>query len=346
MASNDKGMEEMMQRTRFGTLCLVALGLVVGLFPGLASTAAAQKVDATLASVNSAAYINPRMQQLFIKKVAEKTNGQVVIKWVGSGQLGGLKENLEAIIAGNLELCGVNNANLGPLYSGTQLFDLPFIFRDYEHMKKVVRGPIGQQVYAELERRTGIKLIMTGLPDGARSIWNRTRPVRTPEDVRGLKLRVMEAPMMVDTFKTLGAIPTPMSSTEVYMAAKQGVIDGAEWGPLGMIEQKSYETAKYYTLTKHFNMPGSVGMSAKWFNSLSKDQQRAIMEAAEEARAWFDQEFDADEAKALAEVKQRGMEVIETPNMEPFRAAVKPVYDRYADKVGGWQMIQAVLDTK
>jgi len=336
----------MMKGTRLATLCLVALALVVGLLPGLPSTAVAQKVDATLASVNSAAYINPRMQQLFIQKVAEKTNGQVVIKWVGSGQLGGLKENLEAVIAGNLELCGVNNANLGPLYSGTQLFDLPFIFRDYEHMKKVVRGPIGQQVYAELERRTGIKLIMTGLPDGARSIWNRTRPVRTPEDVRGLKLRVMEAPLMVDTFKTLGAIPTPMSSTEVYMAAKQGVIDGAEWGPLGMIEQKSYETAKYYTLTKHFNMPGSVGMSAKWFNSLSKDQQRAIMEAAEEARAWFDQEFGADEAKALAEVKQRGMEVIETPNMEPFRAAVKPVYDRYADKVGGWQLIQAVLDTK
>ena len=73
---------------------------------------------------------------------------------------------------------------------------------------------------------------------------------------------------MVDTFRALGAIPTPMASTEVYMAAKQGVIDGAEWGPLGIIEQKSYETAKYYTLTKHFNMPGSVGMSAKWFNGL------------------------------------------------------------------------------
>jgi tripartite ATP-independent transporter DctP family solute receptor len=335
-----------MKGCRLATLSLVALGLVVGLIPIWPSHVAAQKVEATLASVNSAAYINPRMQMLFIQKVTEKTNGQVAIKWVGSGQLGGLKENLEAIIAGNLEMCGVNNANLGPLYPGTQLFDLPFIFRDYEHMKHVVRGPIGQQVYAELERRTGIKLIMTGLPDGARSIWNRTRPVRTPEDVRGLKLRVMEAPLMVDTFKALGAIPTPMSSTEVYMAAKQGVIDGAEWGPLGIIEQKSYETAKYYTLTKHFNMPGSVGMSAKWFNGLKPEHQKAIMEAAEEARAWFDQQFDADETKALAEVKQRGMEVIEAPSVEPFRAAVKPVYDRYADRVGGWTMIQAVLDTK
>lgn len=317
-----------------------------GLLAWPSGASAGPKIEATLASVNSAAYINPRMQMFFIKRVAEKTNGDLMIKWVGSGQLGGLKENLEAIIAGNLEMCGVNNANLAPLYPNTMLFDFPFIFRDYEHMKRVVRGPIGQQVYGEFEKKTGIKLIMTGLPDGARSIWNRTRPVRTPADVKGLKLRVMEAPLMVDTFKALGAIPTPMASTEVYMAAKQGVIDGAEWGPLGIIEQKSYETAKYYTLTKHFNMPGSVAVGAKWFNGLPKEYQQAIMEAAEEARAWFDKEFDATEARALAETKQRGMEVIENPDIEPFRAAVKPVYDKYADKVGGWKMIQAVLDTK
>jgi tripartite ATP-independent transporter DctP family solute receptor len=335
-----------MKGTRLATLCLVALGLAMGLIPVWPSTAAAQKVEATLASVNSAAYINPRMQMLFIQKVAEKTNGQLAIKWVGSGQLGGLKENLEAVIAGNLEMCGVNNANLAPLYPNTMLFDFPFIFRDYDHMKKVVRGSIGQQVYSDLEQKTGIKLIMTGLPDGARSIWNRRRPVLSPDDVKGLKLRVMEAPLMVDTFRALGAIPTPMSSTEVYMAAKQGVIDGAEWGPLGIIEQKSYETAKYYTLTKHFNMPGSVGMSAKWFNGLKPEYQKAIMEAAEEARAWFDKEFDADEARALAEVRKRGMEIVENPDIERFRTAVKPVYDKYADKVGGWKMIQAVLDTK
>jgi tripartite ATP-independent transporter DctP family solute receptor len=335
-----------MKGTRLATLCLVALGLAVGLISGWPSTAAAQKVEATLASVNSPAYINPRMQMIFIQKVAEKTNGQLTIKWVGSGQLGGLKENLEAIIGGNLELCGVNNANLAPLYPNTMLFDFPFIFRDYEHMKKVVRGPIGQQIYGEFEQKTGIKLIMTGLPDGARSIWNRRRPVLSPDDVKGLKLRVMEAPLMVDTFRALGAIPTPMASTEVYMAAKQGVIDGAEWGPLGIIEQKSYETAKYYTLTKHFNMPGSVGMSAKWFNGLKPEYQKAIMEAAEEARVWFDKEFDADEARALAEVKKRGMEIVENPDIERFRTAVKPVYEKYADKVGGWKMIQAVLDTK
>ena len=85
-------------------------------------------------------------------------------------------------------------------------------------------------------------------------------------------------------------------------------------GAARIIEQKSYETAKYYTLTKHFYMPGSVGMSAKWFNGLEPEYQKAIMEAAEEARAWFDEEFDADEARALAEVKKRGMEIVENPD--------------------------------
>jgi len=313
----------------------------------LASQAGAQqKIEATLASVNTADYINPRMQMVFIERVKQKTNGAVDIKWVGSGQLGGLKENTEAIIAGNLELCGMANANLGPISPGPMLFDLPFIFRDYDHMKKVTRGPIGQKVYQEFADKTGIMLIMTGLPDGARSVWNRVRPVRTPADMKGLKLRVMQTPLLVDAFALLGAIPAPMSSTEVYMAAKQGVIDGAEWGPMGMIEQKSYETAKYYTLTKHLNSPGSVAMSAKWYQSLSKPQQEAIMSSAEEARAWFDSQFDKEEAAALEDVKRRGMEVIENPDIAPFVAAVRPVYDKYAERVGGWPMIQAVLDTK
>ena len=263
------------------------------------------------------------MQMVFIEKVKEKTNGGLDIKWVGSGQLGGLKENLEAVIAGNLEMCGVANANLGPLSPGPMLFDLPFIFRDYDHMKKVTRGPIGEKVFKEFEDKTGIMLIMTGLPDGARSIWNEVRPVRTPEDIKGLKLRVMQTPLLVDAFTLLGAIPTPMSSTEVYMAVKQGVIDGAEWGPLGMIEQKSYETAKYYTLTKHLNSPGSVAVSAKWFNSLPSRLPGRDHEASEEARDWFDAEFDKSEAAALEELQApRAWRSSKTPTSAPFIDAV------------------------
>lgn len=316
-----------------------AAGLVGGIAFGRDARA---KVTATFASVNTPAYINPRMQMRFIEEVRQRSNGDIDINWVGSGQLGGLKENLEAIIAGNLEFCGVANANLGPLYAGAQLFDLPFLFRTTDDMVRVTRGPIGQEIWDGVEKKTGIKLIMAGLPDGARSIWNSKRPVHTPADVKGLKIRVIQAPMMIDTFVALGAIPAPMASTEVYMAARQGVIDGAEWSPLGMIEQKSYEEAKYYTLTEHLNSPGSVAMSAAWFNALSPEQQQIILTAADHARSWFDENFAKEEAAALVAVKQKGMEVIEHPDKQPFIDAVKPVYDKYAAQVGGVDKIKAV----
>jgi tripartite ATP-independent transporter DctP family solute receptor len=313
----------------------------LGMAAGALALPALGKTQASFASVNTAAYINPRMQVRFIDEVRTRTNGEIDIKWVGSGQLGSLKENLESIIAGNLEFCGVANSNLGPLYPPAQLFDLPFIFRNTEHMTKVARGPIGQAIWDGLEKKTGIKLIMLGLPDGARSIWNNRRPVHSPADTKGLKLRVIQAPIMIDTFVALGAIPAPMDSTAVYMAVKQGVIDGAEWGPLGMIEQKSYEEAKYYTLTQHLNPPGSVAMSAAWFNELPKNQQEIILSAADNARAWFDETFAAEEGAALKQVKEKGVEVIEHPELGPFVDAVKLVYEKYADQVGGLDKIKA-----
>jgi tripartite ATP-independent transporter DctP family solute receptor len=232
-----------MSGKRFGRMTGLGFVAVTVLLGWTLPASAAQKVEAALASPNNPEIILVRAMTLFANKVAEKTKGDVTIKVVHSGQLGGMKENFESIMAGNLEMAQVNNAFLANLYPGTTLFDLPFLFRDNEHMKKVVRGPIGQQVYADFEKKIGIKLFMTGLADGPRSVWNRRRAVRVPDDMKGIKLRVMQGPLMVDTFKALGAIPTPMPFPEVYMAAKQGVIDGAEQPPFGVVELKANEVA-------------------------------------------------------------------------------------------------------
>jgi len=307
---------------------------------------AGQQITASLAAVNPPDVIIVRGMSLFAKKVGEKSNNGLVINVAPSGQLGGMKEAFEAVMAGTLEAAQVNNAFLGTLYPGTQLFDLPFVFRDNEHMQKVVRGPIGQQVYAELEKRTGIKILMSGLADGPRSVFNRRRAIYSPEDMKGIKIRVMQSPLMVDTFKALGAIPTPLPAPDVYMAMKQGVVDGAETPPFGVFAFKAYEVAKYYSLTKHFAMPSALGLSVKWFNGLSADHQRAILAAADEARAWYDQQFDAENVMAFKDMKEKGMEVNDVKDLQQFRDAMKPVYDKYAGQVGGWSMIQAVLDTK
>lgn len=326
----------------------IACAAVIALLPTLGSrdAVAQPKMEATLATVNAATFLIVRMESLFAEKVKEKTNGGLTITVVTDGQLGGIQENVEAIMAGNLELAQINNANLGAFHSGTMLFDLPFVFRDNNHMRNVVRGDIGKQVYGEFEKKTGVRLFVTGIADGPRSVWNRNRPVVTPADMKGLKLRVMQAPILVDTFTALGAIPTPMAYPEVYMAAKQGVIDGADTPPAGLIDMKAPEIAKYYSLTAHVAMPSGIAMNAKWFDSLPKSYQDAMVEAATEASAWYDTTYDDDAAKAIGVVESQGMVVNKVADADAFRTAVKGVYEKYAQRVGGQGAIDAVLAVK
>lgn len=330
-----------MMRTRWiGLTCAAAMALV----PMWAR--AEEKIEATLATVNAASFLIPRMEILFAQKVAEKTNNGLVITVVTDGQLGGIQENVEAIMAGNLEMAQINNANLGAFYSGTMLFDLPFVFRDNDHMRDVVRGEIGKKVYDEFEKKTGVRLLISGLADGPRSVWNRKHPVTTPEDMKGLKLRVMQAPILVDTFTALGAIPTPMAYPEVYMAAKQGVIDGADTPPAGLIDMKAPEIAKYYSLTAHVAMPSGVAVNAAWFDALPDVYKKAMTEAAAEASAWYDETYDSDAKKAIGVVESQGMSVNQVKDPDAFRNAVKGVYAKYADRVGGQAAIDAVIATK
>lgn len=318
---------------------------VVALLPAWAANAQ-DKIEATLATVNAATFLMPRMEILFAEKVAEKTNNGLVITVVTDGQLGGIQENVEAIMAGNLEMAQINNANLGAFHQGTMLFNLPFVFRDNDHMRKVVRGEIGQKVYGELEEKTGVHLLISGLADGPRSVWNKKHPVKTPDDMKGLKLRVMQAPILVDTFTALGAIPTPMAYPEVYMAAKQGVIDGADTPPAGLIDMKAPEIAQYYSLTAHVAMPSGIAMSKAWFDELPEAYQKAVLEAAAEASDWYDRTYDEDAVKAIGVVESQGMTVNQVADPEAFRNAVKGVYEKYADRVGGQAAIDAVINTR
>jgi tripartite ATP-independent transporter DctP family solute receptor len=308
--------------------------------------APAKEYKATFAGILAPNHLLTRAYSMFAEKVAEKTGGAVKIRVAHSGQLGGIKETADDVIAGNLEFAQLNNAALGPLYPPAMLFDLPFIFRDNEHMKKVVRGPIGTQIYDAFTDKTGMIIIMAGMADGPRSVWNRVRPISKPDDLKGMKLRVMESSLMIDTFRVLGAVPQPMPFPEVYMAAKQGVIDGAETPPAGLIAMKAPELAKYYSFTNHFSLPAMAGMNAKWFKSLPAPYQKAILDSAQEARAWYDQEYTKDEQAALAEAKKEGMLVNEVADIGEFRKRMQPVYEKYLVRVGGQGMIDKVQAVK
>jgi len=326
-------------------LSLMLTTLALGL-PAAGSAMAQTKTEATLAGILPREHLLTKSFQVFADKLAEKTGGALTVKVVHSSQLGGLKETTEATISGNLEFTQINNALLGSFYSRTMLFDLPFIFRDNDHMKKVVRGTMGTEIYKEFEARAGLKILMAGLPDGPRSVWNSKRQIVQPADMKGMRLRVMESPIMIATFEQLGAIPVPMAFPEVYMAARQGVIDGAETPAGALTPMRVPEIAKYYSLTRHFALPAAIAVNSAWFAKRPKAQQDAILQAAEEARAWYDSEYDADEKASLAAAVKDGLVVNEVGNVEDFRKAVAKVYDTYRERVGGDAQIQAVMAVK
>lgn len=283
---------------------------------------------------------------LFAKKVQEKTNGRLLIKTVSSAVLGGTRECMEAVMMADIQITHTHNTIFGKYYEPLMLFDLPFLFRDDEHMYKVTRGPIGQKLHKELEKKTRIMMLQLGRGEGARSFFNKLRPIRKPEDLKGMKLRVMESPLTMDTLRALGATPTPMPSTDVYLSIKQGIIDGGDLPEWAYLSQHQEEVAKYVSLTRHYNMPGGLGCNADWFAGLPKDIQTAVIEAANESLVWHDAEFKKEVARNHKEIREKGGIINEVEDINLFRDKVKSIYEKYAEKVGGMSLINEVIAVK
>jgi tripartite ATP-independent transporter DctP family solute receptor len=220
--------------------------------------------------------------------------------------------------------------------------DLPFLFRDREHAYKVLDGPIGRELLETFSIK-GVK----GLAfweNGFRHITNNLRPINKPEDLKGIKIRTMENKVHLAAFKAFGASPTPMAWSEVYTALQQKTIDGQE-NPVAIIfHQKIYEVQKYLALTGHFYSPTPLLMSLKAFNSLPKNFQAIFIETALEC-ATFERNLLRDsEARQLAEIKAKGVQVT-TPAKKPFQEAATPVYKEFRDQFGQ-AMIERIINTR
>lgn len=225
------------------------------------------------------------------------------------------------------------------------LFDLPFIFRDAQHMGKVMDGPVGKESADSLEKRVNVTIAAGGIYEGPRVTYNRARPINTPKDFQGLKIRVMENPISVSTFKALGANPVPMAYSELYLALQQGTIDGAENAQINILSAKHHEVAKFISRTNHFNAPIHIIASTKWLSALSADHRKAIMEAGREAALWERTQWDEATKKAEDQLTAEGAK-INSVDLAPFRDAVASVWAEYESKVGGKAAIRAILDTK
>jgi tripartite ATP-independent transporter DctP family solute receptor len=257
--------------------------------------------------------------QAFKKYVEEKTKGGVQVALYYNSQLGGERESVEQVKNGSLEMA---TASAGPLTTFNKKFmvlDIPFAFDSYEIAWGVLDGPMGQKL---LDSSENINLKgLAYLENGFRHVTNNVRPINGPEDLKGIKIRTMEAPMHMENFKLLGANPTPVPWTELYLTMQQKIVDGQE-NPLANIwEVKMFEVQKYTSLTGHIYDPMPLVANLAWFNKLPKDYQATLQKAAVLAQNYSRYINKAREDAIIAKLTEKGMKVNEVSpaNKEKMR---------------------------
>ncbi|MEQ8862122.1 MAG: TRAP transporter substrate-binding protein [Thalassobaculum sp.] len=258
------------------------------------------------------------------------TAGRLKIKIFHSMQLGGEKEALEQVQVGALEMTRVSVGVVGPIVEEFNAFALPYFFKSVDHMHKVVDGEIGTNLQNKLEKGG---LIGLGYMDaGSRSFYNNTRPIKSIEDLKGLKIRVMQNPIFIEMVNAMGGNGLPISFSELYTSLQTGVVDGAENNPPSYESGKHYEVAKYYTLTEHLMVPELFVFSKKVWDTLTPLDQQLIRKASVMAVEKERELWAAREQKSLAAIKALGYEVITDVDKAPFIAATEPVRMKFGEK--------------
>lgn len=296
-----------------------------------------------LSSVLPNSHPTNRGMLLFAEKVKEKTKGSIEIQVFPTSQLGEQRDNLEQLKMGTLDMCMTSTGPLGQFVPTVDALSLPYVFRDTAHLHKVMDGKPAQML-AEDINKAGFTFLYWN-DSGSRNLINNKRPITTPEDLKGVKVRVMNSQLMVNTLNSMGAIATPMGQGEVYSALQQGVLDGWENSPTTLLVLKLYEVSKYFSWTKHFMSPDAVVMSKKVYDKLTPAEQKAIMEASKEASIEQRKYWAEDEKKAVDELVVKGVKFNDVPDIKPFQDRVKPVWKQYTDK-NGTALLDAIQDTK
>jgi tripartite ATP-independent transporter DctP family solute receptor len=280
------------------------------------------------------------------KEVLEtETEGAVEVQIFPNSQLGSEEEGTQMVKLGLIAANAASTAGgLSTSVPEAELFNLPFIFRDLDHCYGVIDGPIGQDLARTVEEKLNC-LVLGYWFSGIRNVWNSKRPVLSPDDLKGIKLRVMSSPMLVESFNALGAQATPMAFGELYSALQTGVVDGAETDHFDLLYEKFHEVTKYVSYTNHMFLVIALIFSKKIYNKLPPDVQDAVLKAGKASVFAEREAMDALTESALLELKDLGLEFYEV-DKGPFREKVERVYRNNAEKVGGMAIIEKVINTK
>ena len=321
-----------MKKTKFAVALMVMLSMTLLVFTGCGGSGGSSegesgeytiRISHTMPDSHSYNQAGLKFKEL----IEERSDGRITVEVYPNGQLGAERESIEAVQAGTLEMVITGTSAMSGFVPEWQVFDLAYLFQDYDEFWEVMGSDIGEKYNKEYSVEQGFRGLGIGCM-GTRNINSTKGPVETIDDMKGLKLRVMESNVHIETFKAMGAAPVTMAFSELFTALEQGTVDAEESVPSGAYSSKTSEICKYYSLTEHFWLPCNMFASEKWFQTLSEEDQALVEECGAEAMAYQWEYHQKDDEEKLQLMIDEGTMVNEVKDKAPFIEAAHSVYEK------------------
>ncbi|MBM3354261.1 MAG: TRAP transporter substrate-binding protein [Betaproteobacteria bacterium] len=330
-----------MNRRKFARLSAAAA--VLAALAAAAPAQAQQKQVWKASDVHPLGYPTVEAIQRMGKKLEAQTGGRISIQMFPSMQLGGEKEMIEQAQVGALQIARISVGAMGPVVDDLNVFNLPFVFRDEAHMRKVIDGAIGQELLDRVSASPQSRLIVLGWMDaGTRNVYA-NKPAAKPADLKGMKIRMMGNPLFVETMNAMGGNGVAMGFNELFGALQTGVVDGAENNPPTLLAQNHYQVSKVYSLTGHLIIPEIFVFSKRTWDGLSKEDQVLVRKLSREAQMEQRKLWDDYVGEAEKKLKAAGIQFV-TADKDAFYKATQPVRDKYGSKYAA--LLKRIADTK
>jgi len=318
---------------------LIAVGMIATSLPA----GAQQKSVLKASDVHALGYPTVEAVVRMGQKLQAATNGRLSIQMFPAMQLGGEKEMIEQAQVGALQLVRTSVGPMGPVVDELNVFNLPFVFRDEAHMRKVIDGPIGRELLDKLTANPNAKLVgLCWMDAGTRNVYAK-KPITSPADLKGQKIRMMGNPIFVETMNAMGGNGISMGFNELYNALQTGVVDGAENNAPSLLTQNHYQVTKFYSLTGHLIIPEILVFSKTSWGKLSKADQDLITKYSRAAQLEERALWDEMVAESVTKLKANGVQFVDV-DKKVFYDATKPIRQKYGAKHAA--LVKRIEDTK
>jgi len=325
---------------------LMAAGALAAAVFAFGPAGAQQKMVLKASDVHAAGYPTVAAVESLGKKLDAATKGRLTVAMYPAMQLGGEKEAIEQAQVGAIAFARVSVGALGPVIDDLNVFNMPYVFRNTEHMQHVIDGAIGQDLLDKVTNSGKGLIGLCWMDAGARNFYDTKKPIKTVADLKGMKIRVIGNPIFVDMANAMGGNGVAMGYDQVFSALQTGVVDGAENNPPSFVFDNHYQVAKFYTVDEHLIVPEMVVFSKKAWDAMSKEDQALLVKFSKEAQQEERKLWDVYEKQAMDKAKAAGIQIIEVSaaDKKVFQDAVKPVWDKYGPKYA--DMVKRIQDVK